>query len=67
MPAAELQLNDQTERERVVRWRVEALQHAGYEADAASAIAERLDIDLHIATDLLRDGCPPDTALRILL
>ncbi len=67
MPAAELQVTDQSERERVVRWRVQELERAGYDPDAAQSIAERLDIDLHTATDLLRDGCPPDTALRILI
>jgi len=32
-----------------------------------SALAERSDVDLHHAVDLLRNGCPPSTAVRILL
>jgi len=35
MPAAELQVTDQSERERVVRWRVQELERAGYDPDAA--------------------------------
>ena len=67
MPAVELELQNETERDRVVRWRADELERAGYGTDAAREIAERLDIDLHRATDLLRDGCPADTAVRILL
>jgi hypothetical protein len=67
MPAVELELQNETERDRVVRWRADELERAGYGTDAAREIADRLDIDLHRATDLLRDGCPADTAVRILL
>jgi hypothetical protein len=67
MPAVELELQNETERDRVVRWRADELERAGYGTEAAREIAERLDIDLHRATDLLRDGCPADTAVRILL
>jgi hypothetical protein len=67
MPAVELELQNETERDRVVRWRADELERAGYGTDAAREIADRLDIDLHHATDLLRDGCPADTAVRILL
>ncbi len=48
-------------------WRAEALGRAGYTAADAAMIAARHDIDLHLATDLLRMGCPTDLALRILL
>jgi hypothetical protein len=34
---------------------------------AAFELAERTDVDLHRATELLQAGCPVDTALRILL
>lgn len=68
MPAVEV---DQREKEgdaqRVFLWRRAKLERAGFDATAAAAVAERLDIDLHVATDLLRDGCPPETALKILL
>jgi hypothetical protein len=67
MPAAEIGTRDATEVERIERWRAEALERAGYEPRAARELAARLDIDLHIAADLLAQGCPQDLALRILL
>jgi hypothetical protein len=66
MPATEIPVSE-PEHQRVERWRAEALERAGYSPDAAAALAARLDIDLHHAIGLLENGCPPDTALRILL
>ena len=57
----------ETEDERVARWRLEQLTRAGYEETAAVVLADLVDIDLHLAVDLVRQGCPSDTALRILL
>jgi hypothetical protein len=57
----------ETELERVERWRADALERAGFSADAAASIAARQDVDLHSAIDLLERGCPPDVAVRILL
>jgi hypothetical protein len=57
----------ETELERVERWRADALERAGFSADAAASIAARQDVDLHSAIDLVERGCPPDVALRILL
>lgn len=51
----------------VRRWRVDQLYEAGYPQPAAEELADRPDIDLHVAVDLLRHGCTPETALRILL
>jgi hypothetical protein len=51
----------------VLRWRLERLIDAGYPAATASALAERVDIDLHLAIRLIRNGCPPATAVRILV
>jgi len=51
----------------VVRWRFERLVETGYDPATASSIAQRVDIDLHLAVRLVRDGCPPRTALRILV
>jgi hypothetical protein len=48
-------------------WRLEALERGGYEQPLASELAERIDVDLHLAVDLLRRGCLPDLAARILL
>jgi hypothetical protein len=67
-PAAEqLETTIDAEFERVLRWRFQELARAGYEAEAAATIAARGDVDLHRATELLRQGCPPDVALQILL
>ena len=57
----------ETEDERVGRWRLEQLTRAGYEETAALVLADLVDIDLHLAVALVRQGCPSDTALRILL
>lgn len=52
---------------RVVLWRTATLSSAGYDDEAALNLALRNDVDLHLATRLLSRGCPPETALRILL
>jgi hypothetical protein len=54
------------ERDRVTEWRIERLLDAGYDPEAALLIGLDRSIDLHLAVDLLRDGCPLDTALQIL-
>jgi hypothetical protein len=51
----------------VVRWRFERLMDAGYAPEAASVLADRVEIDLHAAVRLVRRGCPPATAVRILV
>jgi hypothetical protein len=66
MSATEILISD-TESERVQRWRVEALERAGYEPTAAAVLAVRTDIDLHAATALMERGCSSELALRILL
>jgi hypothetical protein len=60
-------LADETERERVIRWRVEQLAKVGYSWPAAMVIAANTHVDLHTAVDLVQRGCTPDTAVRILL
>jgi hypothetical protein len=67
MSAAELDIQVETEAERIERWRAEELERAGYEPLQAAELAARNDVDLHLAGDLLERGCPLDTALRILL
>jgi hypothetical protein len=67
MPAAELELEFDHEAELVRSWRLEELERAGYGADVARQLADLPHVDLHQATKLLRRGCPPDTALRILV
>lgn len=66
MPAAEVDIRE-TEVERIVRWRAEALERAGYEPRAAAKIAARHDIDLHWAIELVERGCSPELAVDILL
>ena len=56
----------ETEAERVVRWRAQELERAGYGTTAAAELAERNDVDLHRAIELLELGCPVDLALQIL-
>jgi hypothetical protein len=67
MPAVEVQISEDTEAQRIVRWRQEELERAGYGVTEASQLAARSDVDLHVAVQLLAKGCPQDTALRILL
>jgi hypothetical protein len=52
--------------EPVFRWRLERLEQAGYDQCSALELAGRFDIDLHFALDLRKQGCPSDTAARIL-
>ena len=65
MSTADLQI--ETETERIERWRYEALLRGGYEPSAARRIAERHDVDLHNAVELLERGCSPELAVAILL
>lgn len=51
----------------VLAWRFEQLVAAGYEPRDAAHLARRRTLDLHATADLLARGCPPETALRILL
>lgn len=67
MTVAELEIAEETEADRVIRWRFEELERAGYTLRESILLGVRCDVDLHRATDLLRRGCPSDTALRILL
>lgn len=57
----------QSEEERVAHWRLEQLLRAGYDETAALILADQHDVDLHLAVELVRQGCSSDTALRILL
>lgn len=50
----------------VVRWRLQCLRRAGFVEDQARSLAIRYDVDLHRATDLVRRGCLPELAFRIL-
>ena len=55
-----------TELDRVERWRTAELMRVGFAGDDAVALAARTDVDLHEAVELVRRGCPPELAVRIL-
>ena len=65
--ATELRELEETEHERVARWRAEELERAGYELSAAAMLAASSGVDLHLAIELLAAGCSEELALQILL
>lgn len=67
MSTTESEQVDAPELDEVLRWRFEVLVRAGYDVGNAMIVASRAEVDLHRATDLVQRGCPPDTALRIVL
>jgi hypothetical protein len=67
MPAAEIQTFVDTELERVEQWRSEELERGGYKPADAARLAARHEVDLHVAVELLAQGCPAELALQILL
>ena len=67
MTAAQFELIDDTEAEAILRWRFDELVRAGYDVGSALMLASHVEVDLHAASALVRRGCPPDTAMRILL
>jgi hypothetical protein len=67
MAAADLEVRGESEIERIERWRAEELERAGYGPADAKTLAQRHDVDLHAAVDLIRMGCAPSLAVEILL
>ena len=67
MSQTEVHVLEDTELEKIERWRSEELERAGYGTRAAGRLAARHDIDLHYAIELLDLGCPPELAIKILL
>ena len=65
MPTADTTFQE-TEQEIVERWRAQELVRAGFSEDVATELAVRNDVDLHRAIDLIRHGCTPELAARIL-
>lgn len=63
----ELELEVEDESARILRWRCDELRRAGYSVLESRMLAISAEVDLHVATDLLADGCPSMTAVRILL
>jgi hypothetical protein len=57
----------ETETTKVVRWRAERLERAGFPPALALELAGRVEIDVHRAIALIEHGCAPDVAAQILL
>jgi hypothetical protein len=57
----------QQEARSVLRWRRDQLIASGYDPRTAKILADRADVDLHFAVDLIGKGCPPAIAAKILL
>lgn len=66
MTVEQLEERESTE-QAVLAWRFEQLRRVGYDRREARLLSRRVDVDLHQAIDLLRDGCPRELALAILL
>ena len=67
MTTAQLEETESPEVEAVLRWRFEELVRAGYDAGSALILAGHVEVDLHAARSLLERGCPPETAMKIVL
>ena len=67
MAAASLDRVERGELDRVRRWRLEELLRAGYALPEALEIAVHVEVDLHVATELVERGCPSATAVRIVI
>jgi hypothetical protein len=66
MSAVEVHI-EETENDRVERWRTETLERVGYDRESAALLAGRPDVDLHLAIELIEHGCPTEIAIQILL
>jgi hypothetical protein len=51
----------------VLEWRAESLRRAGFDSESALELAFSQHVDIHAAVGLVQRGCPPATALRILI
>ena len=67
MTTAQYETLDEVVATEVIGWGLSQLTSCGYALEQAVALATRLDVDLHQASDLVARGCPPELALRILL
>ncbi len=67
MTAAQFEQLEETEAVEVLRWRFDVLIRVGFGIEDAAVLAANVEIDLHAAEDLMRRGCPSETALRILI
>jgi pyruvate/2-oxoglutarate dehydrogenase complex dihydrolipoamide acyltransferase (E2) component len=63
----EVETTEEPEIVRVERWRRQELERAGYLRPDARRLAERHEVDLHQAVELVVSGCKPRVAAQILL
>jgi hypothetical protein len=63
--AAANEAGEPSERERVVRWRVQRLRSGGFPPALAEQLALTTGTDLHALLALVDRGCPPHLAIRI--
>ena len=61
MAAAQFEALEASEVDVVRRWRFDELVRVGYGEEDALELAFHLDVDLHVATNLVRRGCPSST------
>ena len=67
MTVEEFEVLQESEAEHLLRVRLRELIAAGFDWDQALVLATHIEVDPERARDLLRRGCPAETALRILL
>ena len=67
MSTPELETTYAQEIDLVEQWRQQELERAGYDSKSAFVLAVSLEVDLHGAVDLLKNGCSAELALEILL
>lgn len=61
------QRRGQVEASAILDWRFAELRRAGYSHADAWVLASAKQVDVRLAERLLEQGCPPATALSILL
>jgi hypothetical protein len=62
-----IEASGMTDEELIFAWRLEQLQRAGFDSELALDLAACSTVDLHDATELVKRGCAPALAVRILL
>lgn len=55
-----------SEQKRVIAWRTGQMKELGFSAEYSEKLALDPDVDLRIARQLIRDGCEPELAFKIL-
>ena len=66
MTAAQFEALQVDEAADVLAWRFDLLCRGGFDIEAAAVVASNVEVDLHDALALVRRGCEPQTAIRIL-